>query len=291
MAFFSNYATLSYNGGTTNSNTVTGELLEAVSVTKTAVVESYTAKEDVTYVITMRNSGDTAVSGLTLTDDLGGYTFDGATVWPLAYVEGSMRLYVNGVLQAAPTVTAGPPMVVAGLTVPAGGNITLVYETVITEFAPLSAGSEIVNTASVAETARLVDVTASETIAAEERAELYISKAVSPTTVAPNGQLTYTFVIENVGNTAAAAEEAAVLTDVFDPILEDLTVTFNGAAWAEGANYTYDETSGVFTTLAGQITVPAAEYAQTPDGSWSVTPGTAELAITGTVASAPQTAE
>lgn len=39
MASFTNFATLSYNGGTTNSNTVTGELLEALTVTKTAVVK------------------------------------------------------------------------------------------------------------------------------------------------------------------------------------------------------------------------------------------------------------
>ena len=43
MASFTNFATLSYNGGTTNSNTVTGELLEALTVTKTAVVKNYAA--------------------------------------------------------------------------------------------------------------------------------------------------------------------------------------------------------------------------------------------------------
>ena len=32
MASFTNFATLSYNGGTTNSNTVTGELLEVTVV-------------------------------------------------------------------------------------------------------------------------------------------------------------------------------------------------------------------------------------------------------------------
>lgn len=41
MASFTNFATLSYNGGTTNSNTVTGELLETLTVTKTAVVKNY----------------------------------------------------------------------------------------------------------------------------------------------------------------------------------------------------------------------------------------------------------
>ena len=74
MARFTNYATLSYNGGTTDSNTVTGELLATLSMTKTAVMDDYTQKDDVTYVISLVNGGTTAVTGLTVTDDLGGYT-------------------------------------------------------------------------------------------------------------------------------------------------------------------------------------------------------------------------
>lgn len=35
-----------------------------------------------------------------------------------------------------------------------------------------------------------------------------------------------------------------VITDQFNPILSDLTVTFNGTAWAEGTQYTYDQTTG-----------------------------------------------
>lgn len=57
MATFTNYATLSYDGGSTVSNTVTGELLDILTATKTAVSTDYTAKDDVTYVITLVNSG------------------------------------------------------------------------------------------------------------------------------------------------------------------------------------------------------------------------------------------
>ena len=55
-----------------------------------------------------------------------------------------------------------------------------------------------------------------------------------------------------------------VVTDNFDPILNPISVTYNGTAWAEGINYTYDETTGQFATTAGQITVPAATYTQDP---------------------------
>jgi hypothetical protein len=47
--------------------------------------------------------------------------------------------------------------------------------------------------------------------------------------------------------------------------------------------YNYDEATGQFTTNAGQITVPAATYTQEVDGTWTVTPGTAVLTVTGTV--------
>lgn len=185
MARFTNYATLSYNGGTTDSNTVTGELLATLSVTKTAVMDDYTQKDDVTYVISLVNGGTTAVTGLTVTDDLGGYTLGENTVYPLAYTDGSLRYYVNGVLQTAPAVTAGPPLVVTGVSIPAGGNALLIYETSVTNYAPLGPEATITNTATV--TGNGFDQTAQETIAMEPRADLSISKALCPVTVTENG--------------------------------------------------------------------------------------------------------
>jgi len=283
MALFSNYATLSYGGLTMRSNTVTGEILETVSAAKTAVVDEYGPDGDVTYAVSLVNSGDAAVTGLNMTDDLGGYTFGTGTVYPLAYKDGSMRYYVNGALQAAPAVVAGPPMSVSGISVPAGGSAMLIYEAVVTDYAPLGADGSIVNTATLTGGGISVPVEAQETVTAEQSADLTVNKAVSPAAVAPNGLLTYTFVIENTGNAAAGAAENAVLADTFDPVLGGISVTFNGAPWAAGTNYTYNETSGEFSTLPGQITVPAASYTQNPDGTWAVEPGSATLVISGTV--------
>ena len=283
MATFTNFATLSYNGGTTTSNVVTGELLETLSATKIAVMDDYTAKDDVTYVVTLLNSGTAPLNGLTVTDDLGGYLFEGDTVYPLEYTNGSIHYYINGVLQADPAVTAGPPLVITGISVPAGGNVMLIYEATVTEFAPLAADDTITNTAVVTGGGLAAPVTASEIIETEDRADLTISKSVSPAVVTENSQLTYTFVIANHGNTPAVATDDVVVSDVFDPILNPITVTFNGSVWAEGVNYTYDESTGVFTTLPGQITVPAATYTQNEDGTWIVNPGTVILTVTGTV--------
>ena len=83
MAIFSNQATLSYNGNSTNSNIAYGEILDVLVATKTAVEGTYTPGQIVTYVVTLRNTGTSSLTGLTVTDDLGGYLFNGSTVYPL----------------------------------------------------------------------------------------------------------------------------------------------------------------------------------------------------------------
>ena len=284
MAIFTNQATLSYNNTITNSNVAVGELLEVLSITKTAVSDDYSAGDNVTYVISIVNSGATAFTGLTLTDDLGGYTFGTDTVYPLSYVDGSLRYYINGTLQPSPTVTAGPPMTIAGITVPAGGNAILVYEAEVTQFAPLATDGEITNTASVTGGGVSTPLSASETITAAADSNLTITKSISPQTVTENSRVTYTFVIQNTGNTAIIATDNATVTDVFNPILTDLAVSFNGVAWTSPADYTYNEATGEFATNAGEITVPAATFAQDPTtGAWVVTPGVSILTVTGTI--------
>lgn len=285
MATFTNSATLSYNGNITTSNIVTGTLQEVLTVTKTAVMDDYTANDDVTYVITIVNSGTTAFSGLTVTDNLGAYTFGTETLYPLTYTADSILYYINGVLQTtAPTVTAGPPLVITGISVPAGGNAILIYEASANQYAPLAASSTITNTATITGGGISTALTATETIGTQDVAVLTISKALSPTTVTENGQVTYTFTIQNSGNTAALAAANIVVTDTFTPILDPISVTFNGTAWVATTNYTYSTTTGVFSTVAGQITVPAATYTQNPTtGAWTVVPGVSTLIVTGTV--------
>ena len=202
MASFTNFATLIYNGGTSNSNTVTGELLETLTLTKTAASSRYTARDNVTYVLSLVNGGTAPLTELTLTDNLGGYAFGTDTVYPLTYNEGTLRVYVNGVLQTTPTVTAGPPLTVTGLTVPAGGNALLVYEAAVTRYAPLDQEAAITNTATITGGGLAAPLTAQATLAAAQRADLTVSKAICPATVTESGQLTYTFVLQNFGNTA-----------------------------------------------------------------------------------------
>ena len=283
MALFTNQATLSYNNTVTTSNVTTGELLEVLSITKTAASDTYALQDTVTYVVSITNTGTAPFTGLTVTDNLGGYTFDAGTVYPLTYVDGSVLYYINGALQAAPTVVPGAPLVFSGISVPAGGNALLVYEATANQYAPPTAGSNITNEATVSGGGLATPVSDTATVSAESGPQLTISKSLSPLTVSENGQLTYTFVIQNTGNTAAVATDNAAITDTFNPALSGITVTFNGAVWTEGTDYTYDETTGLFATVPGQITVPAATYTQNSSGVWVVTPGTSTLTVTGTV--------
>ena len=116
MAIFSNQATLIVNGNSTNSNIAYGEILDVLAATKTAVEGTYTPGTLVTYAVTLRNTGAATLSVLTVTDNLGGYLFNGTTVYPLTYEPGSATLFVDGVPQAAPAVTAGPPLEITGIT-------------------------------------------------------------------------------------------------------------------------------------------------------------------------------
>ena len=284
MAIFSNQATLTYNGSSTNSNIAYGEILDVLVVTKTAVEENYTPGQIVTYVVTLRNTGTAALTGLTVTDDLGGYDFNGTTVYPLTYVTGTAAQFTNGVPQAAPTAAGGPPLVLSGITVPAGGDVVLVYQAQANAYADPAPGGTIDNTVTVTGDGLSAPITATETVPVDAQALLAISKSITPSQVVDNDRVTYTFVIQNSGNQAVVATDNAAITDTFDPILTALTVTFDGVAWTQGVQYNYDEATGLFTTVPGQILVPAATYTQDPvTGAYTATPGIATLVVTGTI--------
>ncbi len=105
MPTFQNNATLTFNGRSIQSNTVTGEISDLLTGSKTAPVTLYRQGDRITYVVNLVNAQDTAQTNLTVTDNLGTYTFGTGTVTPLTYLDGSAALFVNGTPQAAPAVT------------------------------------------------------------------------------------------------------------------------------------------------------------------------------------------
>ena len=288
MAVFQNQATITFGGVTRASNIATGEIVEAVGAVKTSLLPTYTPGGIVTYVIGIRNTGDTPLTGITVTDDLGSYdagggTVEKITVVPLTYVEGSAAVFSDGTEQTGVTATVtGGSLVVTGISVPAGGSAVLVYETTANEYAPLGADAQITNNASVTGTGVTDTVTASATVTASDAADLGITKSVNPAVVTGNSRITYTFEVQNTG-AATTAEDGVVIQDTFNPVLSDLVVTLNGETLTD-AQYTYDPVTGVFATNDGVLTIPGAVYAQDPTtGVWTTEPGTAVLTVSGVI--------
>ena len=181
-------------------------------------------------------------------------------------------------------VTAGPPLVISNINVPAGGNAVILYEARVNQYAPLAVGSTIVNNAEISGSGLSTPIEVTNTVTVAEEAQLSITKSLNPETIAENGQLTYTFTIQNIGNIPAVATDNVTITDVFNPILENITVTLNGTVLTTPAQYAYDEATGVFQTVAGVITVPAATFTQDVlTGQWTTVPSVTVLSITGTV--------
>lgn len=284
MAVFYNQATLSYNDNTINSNIVSGEIISVLEADKTSTPTTYSPGDEITYIISVVNSGSTPFTGLTITDNLGEYDFGTGTLVPLTYIAGSLRYFADGVLQPAPTVTDTQPLTVTGINVPANGNAVIVYRARANQYAPITVESSVTNTAVITGTGLAAPITVESTVNVEAGLNLSIAKAVNPEIVAENGQITYTFTIQNTGSIPAVAADNLIVTDIFDPILDITSVTLNGEALTAPDDYTYNEATGAFATAAGVITVPAAVYSQDPTtGSWIITPGVSVLRITGNI--------
>lgn len=284
MALFTNQATLTYNDNVINSNIVTGEIVQVLTVTKNALSDTYERDKTITYIINIVNSSDTEFTDLTVTDNLGAYAFNTTTLVPLTYVDGSVRYFIKGDLQSKATVAAVSPLTITGITVPANGNATVVYSATVNEFAPLDGETQITNTVTVRGRGLSSPVTATETVTLETGPILSITKAVCPLSVPENGTLTYTFVIRNNGFTEAEAADNLVIRDIFDPILNITSVTLDGTALTPTTDYTYNVETGEFATVAGAVTVPAATYVRnTETGAYSITPGATVLTVTGTI--------
>lgn len=282
MATITNQATLSYRGLTRLSNVTVGQVDSGLTVDKNVAQATYAPEQVKVYTVSVRNTGTAALDGLTLTDDLGAYDYQGQTLIPLSFVEGSLQCYVNGVYQSAPAVTFTDGLSLTLPEIPAEGEALLVYEAAANRFADPAEGGSITNTATVSG-APGGGASASVTLTALGRPELTVTKTMSPVAVTACQPLTYAITVENHGNTATSAQDEVTVTDTFSPPLHAVTVTLNGQALAAGTDYTYDETTGQFATAPGVIAVDAAAFVRGDDGSFTVTPAAAELAVTGTL--------
>ena len=284
MAAFTNQATLSYNSNVVASNIVSGEVLQVISAVKDAVTKEYSSGDILTYVINIRNSGTTDYTNLTITDDLGAYDVETDTYVPLTFSDTGILYYIDGIAQATPTYSAGPPLEISGISVPAGAVTTITYRAVVNSFAPLGTSASITNTAIISGGGISELITAKQTVSHTAEPKLTITKGISPQSIIENGQITYTFDIENYGRTDAVEADGVFVKDTFNPSLSSIAVSLDGTAWTTPTYYSYNEDTGEFSTVAGKITIPAATFEQdAATGLWITKPKKVTLKVVGTV--------
>lgn len=280
-----NQANLTFNYGTATgsvtSNVATTTLLAPLSVEKTSVGNTYRADDKITYVLSVQNNGNTTISGITVSDDLGTYVLDEESLTPLVHT-GEASLYVNGVYVSAIIGAMEENRVI--FTLPAlapGANALVVYLAEVNEYAPLTAGSVIENTVTVTSASIPGALTATNIITVEDYADISIRKEMSPDAVSDGDVLTYTFTVRNDGNTDATG---VVLTDIFNPAPDAISVVVDGQTVAV-TNYSYVD--GFLTLPVGDdfsMTVPAATIERNPNtGEITRIPGVLVITVSGMI--------
>ena len=287
MPRIENFATVSYTSGgiagTKVSNIAEISLESAVGFTKTSLGNTYNDSSTLTYILTVTNSSTTAITGSTITDNLGTYVFGATELTPLDYV-GPAVLLINGQDVSAQlgvnTDTAGT-LIFTIPTIPAGATANIIYKAEVNDYAPLALDSSIINTSTFESNSECADTTASATVSVANAANISIIKQMCPNPIICGDTLTYSIKIYNYGNTAA---ENVVLIDDFNPAPTNITVSRDGTLLV-GTDYTYvDGTLTVPAATATSITIPPATFSQDPiTGVISIVPSVVEYTITGTV--------
>lgn len=260
------------------SNITTTTLLDAYSLSaaKTALLGSFRPGENVGYVVTAQNDGQSPLYNLTVSDDLGAGELAAA---PLAYVPDSVRAYIDGVAAAATTaVTGGALQITLAGPIAPGSNVVIVYlatasgDVSITNTAQVTAAGGSPTGATVA-----ADPAPAATIDPADYASVTILKEASRTIVAAGETLSYLFTLSNSGNQAATD---VVLTDALP---EGFSVT-QISMTAGGATTVFDptdyalSTQGVLTLPAPAAAVSIAVPAATPAGD-----GVTTITVDGTI--------
>lgn len=282
-----NQAILSYRCGETAcsvaSNIATANLHGPLSVRLEALDAAYRAGQELALYLILENVGSSALSNISLTDDLGAFTLPGpTTVTPLDAV-GAARLFIDGrfIAHLMPEIENDGARF-SLLSLPAGSNALVLYKARVNSFAPLATGSTI--TINIVADAPGISESAlcSLTLRVADYADVSILKAMSPNPVVEGGALACAFTIYNYGNSPA---KELMLSDQFMPAPLTISVAVDGAS-VNCACFRYSE--GHFTypqTCSGMApSVPAAAFTQDPEtGFVAVNPGMMLLTVTGII--------
>ncbi len=258
MAQITNSASATYNFGRDGRDNVTSNLavaniLEeyAITGTKTALNETFRPGENITYQVTVTNTGTSPLFAVTISDDLGTSTNR------MMYLANSARLIRDGLVTDINPITATPLSFVLTSPLQSGETAILTYIARV----PQEFGNNvqaITNTATIlgregSATGTEVRVTPSPTftITLEEFANLSINKTVSTAEITQNVPFTYSLDIENSGNTTATG---VVVTDVLPEnfVISSITYTKGGVTQTlSSSDYSVDESTNTLIIPAG----------------------------------------
>ncbi len=283
-----NRATVNYrygaNTGATVSNTTDVSVNNALEIQKTSLSQTYRNGQEITYIISLQNESSGNIT-ITVSDDLGTYTFNCDDYTPLTFT-GTARLFINGIYHSALNPTEDDhELIFSNIVIPANGNALILYSARINQFADCSEASEITNTATAficCDCPCAQSVSDSNTISAESFAEIRLIKSGCPNTVVCGEELSYLIDIYNYGNLPATD---VILTDTFTPPLSDITVSADGIIIPE-SDYSYINGTLTIPNQSGEteLTVPAATFTHNPvTGIVEVTPGRLQIVIKGTI--------
>ena len=201
MDNIANQATLLYNNMTTNSNTVTTQILSLydLTATKEALLDTYTPNQTITYVTRVENTGSASLYNLTVVDDLA----KGLT----QYVDNSVEGYLNGTpIEVNVQITNNTVIFTIDNVINPNDNVLIIFETTT----PTTRPDVLTNTQTItanggSTTGPIVAVTPnpSTSVKLANYVTLDITKAVDKTSIYSGESLVYTFKIVNRGNETA----------------------------------------------------------------------------------------
>lgn len=262
-----NSANIVYSHGTNtdgaSSNLVTTILNEdhGLTATKSSNNTTWRPSENLTYYLTVENTGVLPLYDVSVQDDLG---TDVST-----YLEGSARLIRNEeITSVTPTNTDPLTLVLTGILNP---QEKIIYSYVARVNADIDSGTtQITNTVTAAghkESAAGEVLTASPaslTLNRAQYADVRIEKAVDKQVVSSGDQLTYTFRLLNYGNIAATN---VVITDALPTGYTIQSIT----SQSQGVTTTFDTTDYFIgegnvlrlpTSTTKTISVPASTVSE-----------------------------
>ncbi len=287
----SNTTSLSFEYGPEKSThiitdtTATATMSKSINGSVVTLETSYYLNEYITYLININNSGS-KTDPLTLRNNLGtykkSYNDKSNDVTPLSYIEKSY-IYINGIFKNQVMPEIKPNEIIFQL--PAIGeksSMLLIYKTKVNHFAPLTLNSEIetITSLDLPNSKNLFET--SHTIKVDEKADLKISKNISPQVFSQGEALSYNISICNYGNTLA---KNIKITDTFNPSPTLTSITVDKKEISP-SDYSY--TNGIFHLPAYgsnlEINVPSAKFkTDNNSGATSTEPSVTNITICGII--------